>query len=84
MAFPHLAWVIHLVAIVSWISVSEVKFEMGDCSNDDTEADEAFDVCIKSGPVISLVQLFLQIFLAAYFSLVYFRRGKTEIIEVKI
>ena len=83
-AFPHLAWVIHLVAIVSWINQSEVKFEMDDCNNDDTDADEALDVCIKSGPVLSIVQLFLQLFLAAYFTLVYMKRGKSEIVEVKI
>jgi len=54
-AFPHLAWIVHLVAIVSWIQLSEVKFEMDDCNNDDTASDEAYDVCIKIGPVLSLV-----------------------------
>ena len=83
-AFPHLAWIVHLVAIVSWIQLSEVKFEMDDCNNDDTASDEAYDVCIKIGPVLSLVQLFLQILLAVYFTAVYGKRGKADIHESKI
>lgn len=54
-ALPHLAWIMHLMAVISWTAVSEVEFEVSDCSNDDTEWDEALDVCIRSGPVMSIV-----------------------------
>jgi len=52
---PHMAWVFHLIAIICFAAVSNVKFEMGDCSNDDTEPDEAYDVCVREGPVLAIV-----------------------------
>jgi len=55
LAFAQLGWIMHLVAIVSWIAYSEVDFDYGDCNNDDTDYDEAYDVCIRSGPVISII-----------------------------
>ena len=43
-ALPHLAWCAHLVAVVYWAVVSEVKFEMGDCVNKDTTVTEQLDI----------------------------------------
>jgi len=56
-ALPHLAWIFHLVAISVWAATSDAKFELGDCENDlfDTDADEAYDVCISAGPPIAIV-----------------------------
>ena len=58
-ALPHLAWIVHLVAIICWAVFAEVKFEMGSCDNDDTDADEKYDVCISLGPVLAIIQLVL-------------------------
>ena len=81
LAFANLAWIFHLIAIVCWIAYSEVDFDYGDCNNDDTDYDEAYDVCIRSGPVISILQLFFQAILGAYFTLVYCKRGRMEIVS---
>ena len=77
-ALPHLAWVLQLVAIASWAVMSEVEFKMDDCENDELAADEKADICVTSGPVISVVQLLIQIFLAVYFSLIYYKRGTPD------
>lgn len=74
-AFPHLAWFMHLLAIICWAAISEVDYDSGDCVNDDFDPDEQLDICIREGPVLIIVQLFLQIGAAAHFTLIYFRRG---------
>jgi len=58
--------------------MSEVEFKMDDCENDELAADEKADICVTSGPVISVVQLLIQIFLAVYFSLIYYKRGTPD------
>ena len=73
--FAHLQWIFQLVAIVGWAAMSEVKFEMDDCKNDDVDSDEAYDICIREGPVISIIQLFIQVMVACYFSVIYYNRG---------
>lgn len=80
-AIPHVAWIFHLIAVICWATISEVKFENDDCVNDDTEPDEAYDVCIKEAPILIIVQLFIQIFLAAYFTLIYVKRGDSSTVE---
>ena len=77
-ALPHLAWILQLVAVITWSVLSEVKFERGDCENDDLDPDEQADVCITTGPILMIVQLFLQIMLAVYFSTIYYKRGSPE------
>jgi hypothetical protein len=53
---PHLAWVIHLAAIILWVVVSEVKFsDKGECDNEDQDQDEQADVCATTGPYIAFV-----------------------------
>lgn len=37
---PHLAWIIQLAAVALWCTMSEVKFERGDCENEDLDGDE--------------------------------------------
>jgi len=55
LGFPHLAWVLHLVALVCWVALSKVKFQFKDCDNDeDVDPDEKLDVCIRGGPIISI------------------------------
>lgn len=73
--FAHLAWVIHLVAIICWTVMSRIKFKYDDCSNDDTDPDERYDVCIRAGPIISIIQLVVQMIAAIYLSIVYMKRG---------
>lgn len=52
-ALPHLAWVMQFVAVVVWAVMSEVKFaEKGECENDETDPDEALDICATSGPIL--------------------------------
>jgi hypothetical protein len=77
-ALPHLAWIIHLVCIIVWATVGEVKFEMGSCDNDDTDADEKYDVCISLGPVLAIIQLIVQMVAAVWYTLVYHKRGAAE------
>ena len=77
-ALPHLAWMIHLAATVMWVLKSEVKFEMGDCDNGTVDKDEQMDVCIKTGPILMIVELFMLISLAGYFSFIYYRRGESS------
>jgi len=55
--------------------MSEVKFEFGDCENEDTDWDEAWDVCIREAPVLIIIQLFIQVVSAIYFTLIYYKRG---------
>lgn len=76
-ALPHLAWIIHLAASVMWILKSEVKFEFDGCDNDSVDPDERLDVCISTGPILMLVELLLLVFLAGYFSFIYYRRGES-------
>jgi len=58
--------------------MSKVKFEQGDCDNEDIDADEKLDVCIKSGPIVTIFQLILQVIFAIYFSIIYYMRGQTR------
>ena len=74
----HLQWIFQLAAIAGWSSLSEVKFEMDDCSNDDVDSDEAYDICIRAGPVVSIMQLLIQVVVGCYFSVIYYNRGTME------
>ena len=74
-ALPHLAWIIHLSAIVTWAQTSKVKFQVGDCENDDVDSDERLDVCITVGPLLMIVQVLLMNLNAVYFSYLYSKRG---------
>ena len=76
--FAHLQWIFQLVTIASWSIFSEVKFEMDDCSNEDVDSDEALDICIRTGPVHSIIQLLMQVAVGCYFSLIYYNRGTLE------
>lgn len=78
-ALPHLAWILHLAAVICWAVVSEVKFEMGECENKDTALDEQLDICIHMGPILAFVQLIIQIIFAIYFSAIYSRRGTSSL-----
>lgn len=71
---PHVAWILHLAAVVCWSVISKVKFERGDCENVDVEPDERLDICIKSGPIIIIVQLILMVVFAIYFTFIYYNR----------
>ena len=51
---------------------------MGHCENDELDADEKADICVTTGPVLIVVQLLMQIFLAVYFSFIYFKRGTPD------
>ena len=80
--FAQLQWIFQLVAISSWAGLSEVKFEMDDCSNDDVDSDEAYDICIRAGPVISIVQLLIQVVIGCYFSVIFYKRGTSKVMEI--
>jgi hypothetical protein len=54
--FPHLAWVVHLIAIIMWSVITKAKFaDSGECDNDDVDSDEMLDVCVTVGPYIAIV-----------------------------
>ena len=75
---PNMAWILHLIAVISWAAISEAKFKRGGCDNDDTDPDEAYDVCTREGPALAIAQLVLQIGAAIHFSIIYYKRGTVD------
>jgi hypothetical protein len=76
--YPHLAWIVHLVAIIVWKVITEAKFEDKDeCDNKNFDDDEILEVCTTTGPYIAIAQLFVQFVGAVYFTFVYYKRGET-------
>jgi hypothetical protein len=52
---PHLAWIIHLIAICVWFGITEVKLKgKSKCENDGIEIDEKADICATTGPNLAL------------------------------
>ena len=62
--------------------MSEVKFDMGECENEDMDTTDQLDVCISVGPVLMFIQLLLQIVLAVYFTIIYYKRGDPRVVKV--
>jgi len=77
-SLPNMAWLFHLIAVICWTVISKARFRRGGCDNDDTDADEAYDVCSREGPIMAIVQLIIQIGAAVHFSLMYFKRGSVD------
>ena len=52
---PHLAWILHLAAVVCWSLISEVEFQTGECENENPENGDQLDICISVGPILMIV-----------------------------
>ncbi|CAG9334925.1 unnamed protein product [Blepharisma stoltei] len=71
--FCAMAWIGHLIAIVTWLSVTEVTYN-GDCHNSDNAN---IDICTEDGPKLSLAILVFITIVNASFLII----ARTVIIE---
>ena len=69
-----------MIALIVWSVKTEAHY-IGTCDNTDLDHKDRADICATAGPVLSIIILIIQTIIAAYFTIIYYKRGESVEIE---